>query len=133
MKAVFLDTVGLIAIWEKSDQWHRDALDAYQLILTSRSLLVSTTFVLLECANSASRRPYRNEVDALRKMLVNLNGLVFPSDEDWQVAWDEYRAGYPGSPGVCDLVSFRVMRDMDVTDVFSNDKHFKAAGFNTLF
>jgi hypothetical protein len=25
MKDVFLDTVGMIAVWDNSDQWHADA------------------------------------------------------------------------------------------------------------
>ena len=29
MTAVFLDTVGLIAMWNRSDQWHADAMTAF--------------------------------------------------------------------------------------------------------
>lgn len=32
-----------------------------------------------------------------------------------------------------DNVSFVVMRRLGITDAFTNDRHFKAAGFNTLF
>ena len=30
MRTVFLDTVGLIALWNLSDQWHAAAAGAYQ-------------------------------------------------------------------------------------------------------
>ena len=30
MRTVFLDTVGLIALWNRSDQWHAAAASAYQ-------------------------------------------------------------------------------------------------------
>jgi predicted nucleic acid-binding protein len=130
---VFLDTVGLIAVWDRVDQWHSKANLAYQQLLKQGTVFCSTTYVLLECANTAARKTYRKDVFDLRDDLANEAALIFPSDEDWQNAWDEYRDGHPGSPGVVDLVSFRIMRQYGITDVFSNDKHFKAAGFNTLF
>jgi len=30
-------------------------------------------------------------------------------------------------------VSFAVMRRLGIIDAFTNDRHFRAAGFNTLF
>ncbi|QDS96748.1 hypothetical protein [Adhaeretor mobilis] len=54
MSSVFLDTVGLIAIWDESDQWHSDALLAYQRIISSRLLPVTTTGIFLECGNAAA-------------------------------------------------------------------------------
>lgn len=29
---VFLDTVGLLAVWDESDQWHRTAQDTYHVL-----------------------------------------------------------------------------------------------------
>ena len=133
MNSVFLDTVGLIAIWERTDQWHQVATEAFERILANRVRIITTTYVLIECANSASRRPYRSFVDPMRNNLVELGGLVFPTDEDWQAVWDEYRTGKPGTPGIVDLMSFRVMRNRGLTDAFTNDRHFREAGFNPLF
>lgn len=62
VNAVFLDTVGLLAVWDASDQWHVAANAAYQRLLTQGRPLVVTDFVLLECGNAASRRPYRSRV-----------------------------------------------------------------------
>jgi predicted nucleic acid-binding protein len=52
---------------------------------------------------------------------------------DWEQAWSAYLSGAAADAGVVDHVSFIVMRRLGVTDVFSNDRHFQAAGFNTLF
>jgi len=35
--------------------------------------------------------------------------------------------------GIVDHVSFVVMRRIGITEAFTNDHHFKAAGFTTLF
>ena len=63
MSPVFLDTVGLLALWDRSDQWHPTAEAAFQRLTNARVAGITTTFVLAECANAAARRPYRLAVD----------------------------------------------------------------------
>ena len=48
-------------------------------------------------------------------------------------AWELYHRQKPGAAGIVDQVSFLVMTRLRITDAFTNDRHFKAAGFNTLF
>ena len=43
-----------------------------------------------------------------------------------------YRRGAAGDAGIVDCVSFGVMRRMGIRQVFTNDKHFAAAGFDVL-
>lgn len=43
------------------------------------------------------------------------------------------RAGEAGQAGIVDQVSFLVMRRLGITEAFTNDRHFQAAGFVTLF
>ena len=66
MSDVFLDTVGLIAVWNSSDQWHPAADVVYRSLLSQGRRLVTTHLVLAECGNVAARRPYRRRVNALR-------------------------------------------------------------------
>jgi uncharacterized protein len=133
MKTVFLDTVGLLASWDASDQWHTSAISALDAIEQPHIRTVTTTFVLLECGNAAARRPFRPLVDRMRAKLEIGNKLIVPTQQDWEQAWTAYRAGGSAHAGIVDHVSFVVMRRLAITDVFSNDRHFKAAGFNTLF
>lgn len=133
MNGVFLDTVGLLALWDSSDQWHEPASAAFSEISQANSDLLTTTFVLLECANAAARRPYRDAVERLRTVLERANRLIVPSDEIWEQAWIAYRRGEADSAGVVDHVSFLVMRDLGIHRAFTNDRHFRAAGFETLF
>ena len=48
-------------------------------------------------------------------------------------AWLDYRDGHAGEAGIVDHLSFIVMRREGITDAFTNDRHFKVAGFHTLF
>jgi predicted nucleic acid-binding protein len=58
---------------------------------------------------------------------------IVPTDDDWREAWGAYARGQASDAGIVDHVSFVVMRRLAITDAFTNDRHFKAAGFNTLY
>ena len=60
---------------------------------------------------------------------VSLN----PNEEDWHEAWAAYRTGQTGAAGIVDHVSFTVMRRLNISLAFTNDQHFRTAGFQTLF
>lgn len=95
--------------------------------------MFTTTFILLECGNAAARRPYRQSVIRLRQRLESLNLLVTPTIDDWNEAWRGYEAGAIGDAGIVDHISFAVMRRLGCREAFTNDAHFRAAGFVTLF
>src|ERR1700691_6101999 len=102
MNAVFLDTVGLIAQWDATDQWHALAQAAYQQIVAQRRSVFTTTFILLECGNTAARRTFRDDVCALREALDRRNELIVPTENDWQKAWADYEKGMAGDAGIVD-------------------------------
>lgn len=133
MTAVFLDTVGLIAVWERSDQWHEAAASCFAELLSAGRLLVTTHEVLLECGNALARRPYRADLVQLRQELIEAGGLVKTTPEDEQAAWEAFARGEAGQAGIVDQLSFLVMRRLGLTEAFTNDAHFRAAGFQTLF
>lgn len=133
MREVFLDTVGLIALWNRSDQWHAAATAAFQALDPNLTRLITTSYVLLECGNEAARRPYRDKVIALRADLGMSGDLIEPAPADVDQAWAAYTHGVAGMAGIVDHVSFAVMRRLGVTEAFTNDRHFSAAGFTTLF
>jgi len=130
---VFLDTVGLLALWDESDQWHRAAQSCFSELLGGRADLITSSFVLIECGNAAARRPYRSAVSRLRKQMEQGHRLILPTVEDWQTAWSSYERGEADSAGIVDHVSFTLMRRLEVSKAFTNDGHYRAAGFETLF
>lgn len=133
MTPVFLDTVGLVAVWNHSDQWHGVAMAAFAALIRRKAPVVTTTYVLLECGNEATRRPYRGHVVALRQLLSAQGNLIEPSPPDIDQAWADYSRGAAGSAGIVDHVSFAVMRRLGLTEAFTCDRHFAAAGFVALF
>jgi predicted nucleic acid-binding protein len=133
MNNVFLDTVGMIAVWDDTDQWHAAANAAYQALLAQGRRLVTTSFVLCECGNAAARRPYRNDVNELRKLMIHEQLLVDPTPEEVEEAWAAYTRRDCGDAGIVDYLSFCIMRRLGLDEAFTNDQHFKAAGFTILF
>jgi uncharacterized protein len=109
MMPVFLDTVGLIALWDEDDQWHAAAETAYQTLVNRRQAMVTTTFILSECGNTAARRTFRSDVCALRQTLQRRDELIAPTNEEWLKAWDAYERGEAGEAGIVDHISFLVM------------------------
>ncbi len=133
MNPVLLDTVGLIAVWDKADQWHGDAAPVFLNLVKSGRIMLTTTVILYECGNAASRRPYRTTVDDLRVWLAAKGWLVEPTASDVGAAWADYRAAGPSGAGIVDHVSFQVMHRLGISEAFTNDRHFQAAGFTVLF
>jgi len=131
MRTVLLDSIGLIALWDESDQWHEAAIDAFQKLVPPVRL-VSTTFVMMECGNAAARRRYRAEVALLWRRLKRDGDLIVPTEDQVQAAWEAYWRRLPGAAGIVDLVSFEVMRDNGIREAFTNDAHFRSEGFVTL-
>ena len=133
MNAVFLDTSGLLAIWDEDDQWHIPATAAFAHVAAARARVFTTTYVLAECGNAVARTDFRQSVVDLRIELETRHTLIVPAVEDWQEAWTRYEAGYPGAPGIVDELSFVIMRRLGLHRAFTNDRHFHAAGFEVLF
>ena len=94
---------------------------------------MTTEYVLLECGNAAARRPYRQRVNALRQQLTAAGLIQMVSDGELAAAWAAYDRGDAAGAGIVDCISFAVMRRFGLTDVFTNDQHFAAAGFTPLF
>ena len=133
MRPVFLDTVGLLAVWDETDQWHSSAFAAWKDLQRESTLFFTTPYVLAECGNAASRRAYRAEVVQLRQRLESAGGLLHIDEELWRAAWSAYAADLPGGPGLVDQLSFAVMRRFGLREAFTNDRHFRDAGFEPLF
>jgi predicted nucleic acid-binding protein len=123
----------MIAVWDAADQWHSVAQAAYEKLLFEGRRLVTTEMVLVECGNASARRPYRRRVNARRQVLVEEQLLVVPAPEEVERAWEAYDRGEAGEAGIVDNLSFQVMHRLGLTEALTNDQHFQAAGFTTLF
>jgi predicted nucleic acid-binding protein len=133
MNKVLLDTVGMLAVWNVRDQWHPAAAPVFAALVAAGTDFYTTSYILLECGNAATRTPFRADVVELREQLRADGKLIEPTEADCQAEWEAYRRGQPGQAGIVDQISFAVMRRLSIIDAFTNDRHFREAGFNPLF
>ncbi len=56
MNPVLLETVGLIAAWDKADQWHDYAEPVFLSLARSGRTILTTTLILYECGNVAQMK-----------------------------------------------------------------------------
>src|SRR5947208_1091901 len=97
---VFLDTVGIIALFDEDDQWHAAADAAYQRLRATGARRVTTPHILWECGNAAARRPYRHDVAELRFKLRQRGRLLDVTPADEESAWQAFQAGTAGDAGI---------------------------------
>jgi len=130
---VFLDTVGMVAILNRADQWHAPASKALGVLEAGRKGFITTDLIFYEAGNVLARTRLRLAVDDLRTELQGQNRIHCPEEADCELAWQAFRNGRPGDAGIVDCISFAVMRRLGLTEVFTHDQHFTAAGFTILF
>jgi uncharacterized protein len=131
---VFLDTVGLVGVLNKDDEYHLQAIEVFATIGGEQRGVVTTDFVLGEVGNLLARTKLRDEVlwrvnelnqgDAAEVVYVEKELFVWGAklyQERSDKAW-----------GLVDCVSFSVMDRLGIVDAFTADHHFQQAGYNCL-
>ena len=76
---------------------------------------------------------FRSAVGRLRQEMLAKGQIIDPTEQDIETAWASYARGEVFDAGIVDMVSFAIMRRIGIVEAFTNDKHFRAAGFVTLF
>ena len=90
MNRIMLDTVAFVALWNASDQWHSRAARVFEELTASGADFYTTTCIMLECGNSASRTPFRNDVVEVREQFLADGKLLDPTPADCAAAWAAY-------------------------------------------
>lgn len=134
MKTIYVDTAALVALGNKDDQWHEQAVQVSRQLTLTGCRFITTDAVLLEVGNTFSRALYKPvalrliqtarqsprwhcvplDSDLLEKGLALFRTM---SDKDWSLT---------------DSISIVVASDLGITQVFTTDHHFTQAGFMIL-
>ena len=127
----FADTNFFLALINDRDEHHDKAVT---LAEQYRGLsLVTTDAVLLEVGNGLARG-FRDEAVALFEELENSPEaeIVRLDPEIFDAAKALYKSHRDKEWGLVDCVSFIVMRERQISDALTSDKHFVQAGFRAL-
>lgn len=130
-RRTFVDSLFIIALVNRRDQYHRQA-SALSVSLRGEPLL-TTDAILLEIGNGLARS-YKKEAVAILEELRTADELkiVHLTPDLFERAFHLYKTRQDKEWGLVDCVSFVVMKDEGVQSALTFDRHFRQAGFETL-
>jgi predicted nucleic acid-binding protein len=128
---LFVDTVFVIALINRRDQYHRQAVEVAQQF--EGYPLLTTDAILLEIGNALSRS-YKAEGSTIIDEFLHAEDIqvVHLTPELFQQAFEQYKTYSDKEWGLVDCLSFVVMRDEGVSRALTFDRHFAQAGFTVL-
>lgn len=136
-ETVFWDTSAFVALGNADDDLHEQAIQVSGGLGREGALVLTTSAILTEVANTFSRigwRPVaRQLVQSVRQSVAMGAATVIHVDEAlWEKGWALFVDRPDKHWGLTDCISFVVMKDQRIARAFSSDRHFEQAGFERL-
>ena len=133
-EALFLDTVAILALVNKSDELHPQAIRTNQDLLKAGTNFITTDYILIEVANSLCKARYRHlAVQCIENIRRSARCTVLHvNPELLEKGWQLYQERPDKDWGLTDCISFVVMWESKLTKAFTSDHHFEQAGFLCL-
>lgn len=136
-RLVFWDAAAFIALGNKRDAQHQQAIALSRKLAQEQARLLTTSAVLTEVANSFSKvgwRPIARKLieSTIQTADMGVAEIVHVDEILWQRGWKLFQERADKGWGLTDCISFVVMGDFDILEVFTADHHFEQAGFIRL-
>jgi predicted nucleic acid-binding protein len=136
MEKIFFDTGGIVAVLNKSDQFHKQAHLILEELKATKGgvILITTDYVLDElCSKFAKVSLRRTAVEFIDWFRSGKTRKVISVDEPlFLQAFEDYRSHVDKEWSLTDCISFIVMRREGITKAFATDSDFEQAGFTRL-
>ena len=131
---VFLDTNAWLALVDKNEDNHENAVKLWEEIGRRRRPLVLTDWIIAEAGNSLAKPPFRSAFLSLLEDILSYPrvDLVFIDRKLLARATELYADRADKAWGLVACASFVIMGDLGIREVLTADHHFEQAGFRTL-
>ena len=128
---IFIDTLFVIALINRRDQYHQQALELAEQF-EGHPLLV-TDAVLLEIGNALARGYKREAVEIIEQFLAAEEvEVVHLTPQLFEQGFALYKTHQDKAWGLVDCISFVVMREAGVSQALTFEQHFVQAGVQAL-
>lgn len=128
----FVDTSALYALMFSEDQRHHEAVACFEGLRTSEAALLSSNYVLLECASLLQRRHGFELAKTFIEKATSLLDVVWIGAQEHQQAAALWTRARSRALSLVDCASFAVMRARNIRCAVAFDEHFAQAGFEVL-
>lgn len=131
---VFVDTGAFHALLVSNDPLHPSAVKCLQAIQNSRRGLVTTDYVLDESATLLKARGVGAQIPRLFDLVERSRALTIKwvAEDRFALARDFMIRHHDHSYSFTDCASFVVMRELEIRDALTADRHYREAGFRPL-
>jgi len=132
---IFVDTSAWLALLNKRDRLHNQAVECYREMLKKKK--ITTDAVLLETFNSLSNNKVRYLavlfIEQIEKSVkTEVLEIVNTSGEVFRKGLDLFKQYNDKNWRLTDCISFSVMKEKNIKEAFTADRHFVQAGFEKL-
>jgi predicted nucleic acid-binding protein len=128
---MLLDTSGLLCLHHQAEPFHDEACRAYR----AAHVRLTTGYVLAEfiALAQARRFPRQPALEFIKDLVANPDiETIWPTEPLHQHAMALLQARLDKTYSLCDAVSFIVMRQRNVSEALTTDRHFEQEGFRRL-
>ena len=134
-QAVFVDTVGWIALVYQRDNPHQRTTQVYRTL--GRIPRVTTDAVLIESCNSFSKTTMRPLALVMMEKIRKAEQLgvleIIPVGEKLiEQGWELFKTRMDKEWSLTDCISFAVMKERGISKAITSDHHFEQTGFEKL-
>lgn len=128
----FVDTSALYALLDRGDASHSEAARVWRLLLERDESLVTTNYVVVECAALVQRRLGMEAVRALVDDVLPVIRVVWVDSQLHDAACTAMLAAGKPHVSLVDWTSFEFMRRQGARRAFAFDDDFWALGFEPV-
>ena len=131
MNRVFVDTSAIFALLVPTDAAHERATQAFDRLRARETVLLTTSYNLVETYALLGRRFGRDATASFRADFAPRRQVVWVDGDLHERGLDLMLARGVGV-SLVDAVSFLSIREQRIDEVFACDRHFEQEGFRVL-
>jgi len=134
MKSIFVDTSALIALGNKRDKYHHQAIEINNLLKQANVNYVTSSAIILEFGNAFSPTNLkRTAIQMIESINMSKKWKRIDINKSYiEKGFQKYKSFQDKDWGLVDCISMVIAVEFDIKEVFTADKHFEQAGFKTL-
>ncbi len=134
MRLVFADTFYWISFVNPKDEYHQQAIKVFAAIQPCKIITTDDVLVELLAFYSKSGFQLRQRTTKLIRGILNCSDIqvISQSHESFLNGLELYENRLDKGYSLTDCISMNVMKQLQIVEVLTHDKHFSQEGFTIL-